>query len=102
EGSGFPENPVPLMAPDLAVEVISKSNTPKEMDRKLGEYFEAGVRLVWYIYPNERQVQAYTSPTDPIVLGEADMLTGGDVLPGLSIDLKAFFTLPTAGDGAAK
>ncbi|NOY29197.1 MAG: Uma2 family endonuclease, partial [Planctomycetes bacterium] len=29
EGSGFPENPVPLMAPDLAVEVISKSNTPK-------------------------------------------------------------------------
>jgi len=95
EGSGFPEKPVPLMAPDLAVEVISKSNTQQEMDRKLGEYFEAGVRLVWYVYPNQRQVIVYTSPTDATTLGETDTLTGGEVLTGLSIDLKEFFTLPT-------
>jgi len=102
EGSGFPDNPIPLMAPDIAVEIISKSNTPQEMDRKLAEYFEAGVRLVWYVYPKERQVIVYTSPTNPIVLGETDALTGGEVLQGLSINLKAFFKLPTPSGKAAK
>ena len=99
--SGFPENPVPHMAPTLAVEVISKSNTAEEMDRKLGEYFEAGTQLVWYVYPKQRQVKVYSSPTEVTTLKETDTLTGGDLLPGLTIDLKAFFTLPTAGDSDA-
>ena len=47
-GGEFPDEPVPLLVPDLAVEVISQSNTRKEMDDKLQEYFEKGVRLVWY------------------------------------------------------
>lgn len=100
KGSGFPDNPVPHMAPTLAVEVISKSNTVKEMDRKLGEYFEAGTQLVWYVYPQKREVMVYTSANDVTTLGETDTLTGGDVLPGLTIDLQSFFTLPTAGDAA--
>ena len=100
--SGFPENPVPLMAPTLAVEIISKSNTVEEMDRKLGEYFEAGTQLVWYVYPKQREVRVYTSATDVTTLGETDTLTGGDLLSGFSLDLKAFFTLPTGGDTATK
>ncbi len=102
KGSGFPDDPVPLLVPNLAVEIISKSNTAKEMDRKLGEYFEAGSQLVWYVYPKQREVMVYTSPTDVTTLGETETLTGGELLPGLSIDLKAFFTLPTEGDAAAK
>jgi len=94
--SGFPEDPAPHMAPTLAVEVISKSNTAKEMERKLGEYFEAGSQLVWYVYPIEREVKVYTSPTEVTVLKEFDTLTGGELLPGLTIDLKAFFAPPTA------
>jgi len=94
--SGFPEDPAPHMAPTLAVEVISKSNTAKEMERKLGEYFEAGSQLVWYVYPIEREVKVYTSPTDVTTLKETDTLTGGDLLPGLTLDLKAFFAPPTA------
>jgi len=93
--SGFPNNPAPHMAPTLAVEVISKSNTAKEMERKLGEYFEAGSQLVWYVYPIEREVKVYTSPTGVTVLKETDTLTGGELLPGLTVDLKAFFTPPT-------
>jgi len=100
--SGFPEDPVPLMAPTLAVEVISKSNTPQEMDRKLGEYFEAGTKLVWYIYPKLKQVKVYTSPTKVTTLGATDTLTGGDVLPGFSVELKAFFTVPTGGETATE
>ena len=42
---------IPTVAPDLVVEILSKGNTPKEMKRKLDEYFQAGVRLVWYVNP---------------------------------------------------
>ncbi|MCG8451424.1 MAG: Uma2 family endonuclease [Pirellulales bacterium] len=92
--SRFMEDSAPLLVPDLAVEVISKGNTRKEMQRKLSEYFEAGVRLVWYVYPRQKEVKVYTSPTDVTTFSETDTLSGGEVLPGLSIDLKAFFTLP--------
>ena len=61
-GGELPEEPVPLLVPDLAVEVISRSNTPKEMDEKLREFFEKGVRLVWFVRPRSRVVDVYTAP----------------------------------------
>ena len=81
---------------DLAVEVISPGNTQREMERKLEEYFEAGVRLVWYVEPREKKVTVYTRPDAAVVLGEADQLTGGEVLPGLVIELKELFAAPKA------
>ena len=53
-GRRLPDDPIFDFAPDLAVEVLSESNTPEEMERKLGEYFLAGVRLVWMIDPAKR------------------------------------------------
>ena len=97
-GSGFPDNPVPHMVPTLAVEVISKSNTPQEMLRKLSEYFEAGTQLVWYIYPHQREVKVFTSPTEEKMFRESDTLSGGDLLPGFSVDLKTYFALPADGE----
>lgn len=96
EGSGYPDEAAPLFAPDLAVEVLSRSNTAREMQRKLAEYFEAGVRLVWYIEPRAKTVTVYTSLEESTVLGEADTLTGGEVLPGLEIDLKELFIVSSA------
>ena len=49
------------MTPNLAIEVLSASNTTAEMDRKLKEYFEAGAELVWYIDPQTRSATIYTS-----------------------------------------
>jgi Uma2 family endonuclease len=46
------------LAPDLAIEVLSESNTKKEMARKLREYFDAGTRLVWYIDPEAETAQS--------------------------------------------
>ena len=77
-----PTEPVPDLVPDLAVEVISASNTPREMQNKLREYFEAGTRLVWYVDLADRVVTVYTSPEDAQRLTPADTLRGGDVLPG--------------------
>lgn len=78
-------NPVPEISPDLAVEILSESNTKREMDRKLREYFQSGTRLVWYVDPETRTVLAYSALTSVTVLTENDLLTGGDVLPGFEI-----------------
>jgi len=79
-------------APDLAVEVISKANTPEEMQRKLEEYFAAGTRLVWFVYHTPRkEVRVYTSPEHATVIAENGTLDGGDVLPGFRLDLAELF-----------
>jgi Uma2 family endonuclease len=70
---------------DLAVEVISPSNTRREMERKLGDYFEAGVRVVWLVYLKTREVVVYSSTNNSITLRGDDVLDGGTILPGFSV-----------------
>ena len=86
--------PIADLSPDLVVEVISKSNTPEEMDRKLHDYFEAGARLAWYIYPDKQEVHVYTSTQHRQVLGKQDTLDGGAVLLDFSVKLAGFFAEP--------
>jgi Uma2 family endonuclease len=86
-----PTAPIPQLAPDLAVEVLSRSNTPREMERKLREYFDAGVRLVWIVDPDARTVAVYTAAVNPVVLTETDVLQGGEVLPGFTLPLAHLF-----------
>jgi Uma2 family endonuclease len=83
--------PIPPVAPDLAVEVLSKGNTEGEMQRKLRDYFAAGVRLVWYIDPRSRTAAAYTSAEQCVVLDQQQALDGGDVLPGFTLPLAEVF-----------
>jgi Uma2 family endonuclease len=87
----LPDSPVPHLAPDLAVEILSKGNTKREMQRKLREYFAAGVRLVWYIDPRKRQATIYISPDQAESIPAHGSLTGGDVLPGFALPLSALF-----------
>jgi Uma2 family endonuclease len=83
--------PIPALIPDLAVEVLSKSNTKREMDRKLREYFEAGVRLVWYIDPRSHTAQVFTAVDQMTELAQDGFLDGGDVLPGFKLSLAELF-----------
>jgi Uma2 family endonuclease len=93
-GGEMPGEPIPLLVPDLAVEVISKSDTRKEMDDKLKEYFDKGVRLVWYVRPKLRVVDVYTSPDRSTRLTASMRLDGGDVLPGFSVRVSELFEVP--------
>jgi Uma2 family endonuclease len=86
-----PTEPVPELAPDLAVEVLSESNTAGEMQRKLKEYFLADVSLVWFVDPRKRTVEVFTAPDESTVFTEDDVLDGGDVLPGLSLPVRDVF-----------
>jgi Uma2 family endonuclease len=86
-----PKKRIPSLIPDLAVEVLSDSNTPQEMDRKRRELFAKGTRLVWVVDPQQKTVEVFTSPEDPIVLKAGDMLDGGEVLPGFKLKLNKLF-----------
>jgi hypothetical protein len=86
-----PPEPIPAVAPDLAVEVLSEGNTEGEMQRKLRDYFAAGVRLVWYVDPRSRTAKAYTAPDQGIVLDQQQSLSGGEVLPGFELPLRDLF-----------
>ena len=90
-GGRVPEAPIPDLAPDLAVEVLSESNTPGEMRRKRREYFAAGVRCVWEVDPDARAVEVFTSPTESTIVPESQTLDGGDVLPGFTLPLIQLF-----------
>jgi Uma2 family endonuclease len=80
--------------PDLAVEVLSPSNTPKKVKQKLKEYFFAGTPLVWVVDPDRRSVFVYRDPEEGRVLHEDKSLDGEDVLPGFSCPVAYFFPPP--------
>jgi Uma2 family endonuclease len=87
----IPREPIPDLAPDLVVEVLSAGNTPREMDQKLLEYFSAGVRLAWYVLPDLQQVHVYTAPDQREVITADHTLHGGEVLPGFTLPVRRLF-----------
>jgi Uma2 family endonuclease len=90
-GRQLPSEPIPEVAPDLAIEILSEANTPGEMDRKKRDYFRAGVRLVWYVDAKAKNVQVYSGPDQGAVVALAGALEGGDVLPGFRLPLAELF-----------
>jgi Uma2 family endonuclease len=95
----IPADPIPSLVPDLAVEVLSPSNTTQEMARKCHEYFVAGVLLVWLVDPRARTVDVYTAEDQVTTLAVGDVLDGGTVLPGFTLPLSELFAeLDRTGD----
>lgn len=87
----LPDGHCPV-APDLAAEVISPNDTQYEVSAKVEEYLAAGVSLVWVVNPNTRTVQVYRrEQSEAKYLHESDELTGEDVLPGFSCQLRDIF-----------
>jgi Uma2 family endonuclease len=77
--------------PDLAIEIISPSNTREEMQEKLSDYFEASVRQVWYVYPKPREVHVFDGPTAGSIVRSGDTLEGGSLLPGFTLPIDQLF-----------
>ena len=72
------------IAPDMLVEVLSPSNTSRQIWAKLKEYFATGVRLVWVLAPEDRTLTIYRTLDEGRVLHETATVTGEDVLPGFT------------------
>ena len=79
------------VAPELIVEILSPTDRPDQVRRKLGEYFAAGVRLVWVIDPAARTVQVHRDRGELLTLVPGEVVTGEDVLPGFELTVEDVF-----------
>jgi Uma2 family endonuclease len=78
-------------APDLAVEVISPSDTLGYLEDKVAEWLDAGVRMVWVASPKLRSVAVYRSLNEIVMLTDKDTLDGSDVVPGFTMAVSEVF-----------
>lgn len=76
---------IPL-APDLALEVLSPTNTDEEMRVKIVNYLAAGT-VVWLVDPG-RRIERHRPNLPVQILGPDDMLDGGDILPGFALAVR--------------
>jgi len=86
------------VVPDLAVEIVSPTNLAEEIDGKVTDYFQSGVRLVWVFYPDTGRVYVYPSPTQVSILERTDTLNGGEVLPGFQLPIVRLYEAVTRPD----
>ncbi len=89
-GDRLPNKLFPF-APDIAVEVISPSETPADARERALMWLEAGSALVWTLFPDSRSVTAYRSDGEIMTLGEDDVLDAAPVLDGFSVKVSEFF-----------
>ena len=82
------------LAPDLVVEVVSPSDSATEVAAKVRQYLDAGVRLVWALYPQSKTVTVHRAGGEPLLLREQDELSGEDVLPGFTCSIAELFADP--------
>src|SRR5690606_28089199 len=82
---------IPTVAPLLAVEIKSDSNTLKDLRAKARQYLAAGTAVVWLVLPDKQLIEVYQRDTDDQVLKVDDVLTGGSALPGFSVAVAAIF-----------
>ena len=88
DAGGFPN-----FAPDVAIEVVSPSNSPSELARKTGEYFANGARTVWIVDPEPRTVTIRRPGQRERVYGVGDVLSGEPEIPGFACPVADIFAV---------
>ena len=79
------------VAPELVVEILSPTDRRDEVQRKLREYFAAGVLVAWVVDPAESAVRVHAAHGEPRRLAAGDVLSGGNILPGLELPVDEVF-----------
>ena len=83
-----------MVAPDLAIEVVSPNDTADEVEEKAMEWLDSGVALLWVVYPATRTVRIHRPRSAALRvtdLADTDTITGESALPGFSCTVKEFF-----------
>ena len=78
-------------SPDLAVEILSPTQSKAATNRKIREYFENDTEMAWVIDPPKKQVYVYRGSRSPTVFGIGDYLDGEDVVPGFRMPVAELF-----------
>jgi Uma2 family endonuclease len=93
-GGKAPDSPGEA-APELCIEVISRTEDMRDARRKVREYFVSGARQVWHMFPDTETLTVFHSPADKREFGPADEIALPDVLPGFHLRVAELF-----GEGA--
>jgi Uma2 family endonuclease len=89
-GRSIEPRQIPEGAPDLAIEVISPSNTPREIDQRVSDFFAAGCKRVWLVYPEHREI--YIHGLSGVVRRRGDdALEDPELLAGFSVKVSSLF-----------
>jgi Uma2 family endonuclease len=89
-GRQLPLNTLPEGAPDLAIEVVSPTNTPREIHRRISDYFAASCKRVWVLYPEEQEIYIH-GPGGVTERRGDELLEEPELLPGFSVKVPSFF-----------
>lgn len=81
------------MIPGFVIEIISNNDQINQLERKLAEYFKAGVRVIWVVMPEQQKVYIHTSPRDVKACLENDMCSAAPVLPDFEISVNEMLAL---------
>jgi Uma2 family endonuclease len=91
-GRMIPQEPIPSLIPALAIEVLSISNTRREMSRKRHDYFQSGVKLVWEVDHRAKTISTFTQANQPDhTLSPGEILTAGSIITGLQVNVSELF-----------
>lgn len=80
-----------VQVPAFAIEVISPTDSANKVSRKVQEYFEAGVKVVWNIYPDLKEVHVFESATAALICRGNDLCSAADAIPGFSMQVAEIF-----------
>jgi Uma2 family endonuclease len=87
------------VVPDLAVEVVSRTNLVEDVVAKMKDYFRAGVSRVWVVLPVAQEVCVYDAPNQVTIVTRAESLAGDPILPGFTLPLSLLFETPAPESG---
>jgi Uma2 family endonuclease len=79
--------------PDLVVEISGRGDREPHIEEKARIWLDAGVRLVWVVYPPRREVVIHRPGRSPAVLAISDTISGEDVVPGFTCPVAQVFGL---------
>ena len=81
----------PPIAPDFVLELMSKTDSLKDLQEKMEEYIDNGVKLGWLINPEKKEVEIYRQGQKKEVLDNPKTISGEDILPDFTLDLTEIF-----------
>lgn len=89
-----PSDAYDQLAPDLAIESVSPNDTVRELEEKLEEYIDSGVRLIWVIHPELQSIKVYRPDGSITQLKSSEELSGEEVVPGFACKIADLFQKP--------
>jgi Uma2 family endonuclease len=78
-------------APDLAIEIVSPSQSYSEMTEKIDLYFRYGTKQVWLVLPDKKQIEVHFPDRKPEKYIVGQSVPGGEMLPGFSLEVSGLF-----------